>query len=89
MTSPETTQQLRMTCYAPFQIDDKVQFSELGRDRNPLIGFNQGTIVGCLKGRKVYLVLLDGNKWPTQIHETYLERTEINAALPNPHSSEN
>lgn len=57
----------------PFETGDRVQLSDLGRERSPRIPRTVGTVLRRLRGGRVYFVLMDGAKTPTRLHETYLE----------------
>jgi len=61
-----------MTKPAVFRIGDRVQLSELGRDRSPNMN-TTGVVVSVSRTGTVYMVLLDGRVRPVQLHWTYLE----------------
>jgi hypothetical protein len=58
---------------------DRVHLNELGASRSPKIRVRTGTVVALAsrKSRSTSIrVLFDGNKRPTNIHRSYLERDE-------------
>jgi len=55
-----------------FSVGDRVQLSELGRDRSPLM-HRTGVVVSTSRTGTMYMVLLDGRVRPVQLHWTYLE----------------
>lgn len=59
-----------------FSPNDRVGFSDLGRERNPRLAEKCGTILNASGSANIYLVLLDGNRSPTRLHETYLKLLE-------------
>jgi hypothetical protein len=59
-----------------FNSNDRVRFSELGRERNPRLKDKCGVILSSTKTKHIFLVLLAGNKTPTRLHATYLELAE-------------
>ena len=61
---------------------DWVRLSELGASRSPKIGVRTGAVVAPSgrKSRGEFVgVLFDGNKRPTTIHRSYIERDDDNA----------
>jgi hypothetical protein len=60
-----------------FQLGDRVRLSELGRSRAPRSQGKVGRIVKIPKSRsglRIFEVLFDGNKLPTRLHRSYIER---------------
>jgi hypothetical protein len=58
---------------------DRVRLNELGASRSPKIKVQAGTVVALSshKSRSASLsILFDGNKRPTKVHRSYLERDE-------------
>ena len=58
---------------------DRVHLNELGASRSPKIKVRTGVVVALSSARSrdaSIRVLFDGNKRPTNIHRSYLERDE-------------
>lgn len=53
---------------------DRVRFTAIGRERNPRLAKLNGTITGITPTSSGYRVLIDGNKRPVLLHETYIEK---------------
>jgi hypothetical protein len=58
------------------QPGDRVRLNELGASRSPKIRVRTGTLVTLSSRSTSVAVLFDGNKRPTPIHRSYLERDE-------------
>ena len=60
-----------------FQVDDRVRLSNLGRSRAPRSQGKAGRIVKIPRswtGARTVEVLFDGNKLPTRLHRSYIEK---------------
>lgn len=55
-----------------FNIGERVQLSELGRSRSPLM-IRTGVVVSGSRTGTTYRVLLDGRRRPVLLHWSYLE----------------
>jgi hypothetical protein len=65
-----------------FEPGDRVHLNELGASRSPKIKVRTGVVVALSSARSrdaSIRVLFDGNKRPTNIHRSYLERDEDKA----------
>jgi hypothetical protein len=55
---------------------DRVHLNELGASRSPKIRVRTGTVVALASRSSSVGVLFDGNKRPTTIHRSYVERDD-------------
>jgi hypothetical protein len=55
---------------------DRVHLNELGTSRSPKIRVRTGTVVALSSRSSSVGVLFDGNKRPTTIHRSYVERDD-------------
>lgn len=65
---------------AKFSIGDRVRLSEIGQKRKPRLSQSRVTVMGFTQMFSGCRVLLDGNKRPTLLHETYIEKGPDRAA---------
>ena len=73
--SEQLKQQMVVT--TDFRVGDRVRLSELGKSRAPRTRIQTGRVVKLPKsksGGTAIGVLFDGNKLPTRLHRTYIER---------------
>jgi hypothetical protein len=66
----------QMVVTTGFQVGDRVRLSELGKSRAPRVRVQTGSVVKLptSKSGRAIGVLFDGNKLPTLVHRTYIER---------------
>lgn len=57
-----------------FRIGDRVQLSELGRERMPRSKSRTAKVVGFGRSETRIRVVFDGSSYPVSIHVSYLER---------------
>ena len=72
----------QMVVTTDFRVGDHVRLSELGKSRAPRTRIQTGRVVKLPKsksGGTVIAVLIDGNKLPTRIHRTCIEREDAEA----------
>jgi hypothetical protein len=62
-----------------FQVGDRVKLSELGKSRRPRAASEFGTVFAAPRGKASVWVRFDGNKSPTPLHTSYIER--VGAAI--------
>jgi hypothetical protein len=55
---------------------DRVRLNKLGASRSPKIRVRTGTLVALSSRSTSFGVLFDGNKRPTTIHRSYVERDD-------------
>ena len=71
-----------MVVTTDFRLGDRVRLSELGKSRAPRTRIQTGRVVKLPKsnsGGTAIGVLFDGNKLPTWLHRTYIEREDAEA----------
>jgi hypothetical protein len=71
-----------MVVTTDFRVGERVRLSEVGKSRAPRVRTQTGTVVKIPRtksgGRSVE-VLFDGNKLPTRVHRTYIEKEDTRA----------